>query len=90
MAEVPSPEMIEESDNYYHIRYNDPEQFETIRTPDWAANAAQSVLRGSEVRTGKTKDEDDWQIESVLIPTEDIDEDHAKEQAQQIIEKLES
>lgn len=90
MAETPSPEMVEESDNYYHVRYNDPEQFDTIRTPDWAANAAQSVSEGSEVRTGKTENTDDWEIESVLIPTEGMGEDGAKDQAQKIIEKLES
>ncbi|UPM42734.1 hypothetical protein [Halocatena salina] len=90
MPETPSPEMVEESDNYYHVRYNDPDQFDTIRTPDWAANAAESVSQGSEVRTGQTADSDDWLVESVLIPTEGVDEDGAKEQAQQIVEKLES
>lgn len=90
MAETPSPEMVEESDNYYHIRYNDPEQFDTIRTPDWASHAADSVTEGSEVRTGQTTDQDDWMVESVLIPSEDIEEDQAKEQAKTIVEKLES
>ncbi|RRJ33773.1 hypothetical protein [Halocatena pleomorpha] len=90
MAETPDPDMIEQSDNYYHVRYNDPDQFDTIRTPDWAANAAESVSEGSEVRTGQTAGSDDWLVESVLIPTEGMDEDSAKEQAQQIVEKLES
>lgn len=34
MAKTPSPEMVEECDNDDHVRYNDPDQFDTIRILD--------------------------------------------------------
>ena len=89
MAQQPSVQTVEESDNFIHVRFRDPDDFETIRTPDWAANAAGSVVKGAEVRTGKQKDSDDWEVQSVLIP-KDLDEDEAKSKAKEIVEKIES
>jgi hypothetical protein len=34
---------VEETDDYVHVRFRDPDDFETIRTPDWAENAASDV-----------------------------------------------
>lgn len=91
MGESPSPEVVEQTDDYYHVRFRDPDEFDTIRTPDWAENAAGSVSEGSEVRTGKREDSDDWEVESVLVPVDEADdEDEAKELAQKIVEKIES
>ncbi|MFC7157351.1 hypothetical protein ACFQPA_18135 [Halomarina halobia] len=93
MAETPSPEEVERGDDYYHVRFRDPDEFDTIRTPDWAENAAGSVVEGSEVRTGHEKEggDDDWEIQSVLVPIDEVDgEDEAREQAQKIVEKIES
>lgn len=89
MADTPDVNTVEEGDEYYHVQFRDPDRFDTIRTPDWAANAAQSVVDGSEVHTGKETDSDDWKVESVLIPT-NVDEDEVEERARDIVEKIES
>jgi len=86
---APSVQTVEKSEDYTHVRFRDPDDFDTIRTPDWAEKAASSVSEGAEVRTGKKKDSDDWEVQSVLIPS-DVDEDEAKERAEKIVEKIES
>ena len=86
---TPEIRTVETSDEYIHVQFRDPDDFETIRTPDWAADAAGSVSDGAEVRTGKRKDGDDWEVESVLIK-KSVGEDKAKEQATEIVEKIES
>ena len=92
MAGYTPVETIEEGDDYYHVRYRNPDDFDEIRTPDWAANAAGSVCEGSEVRTGhEAGDDDDWDIQSVLIPVDAVsDSEEAAEKARQIVEKIES
>ena len=89
MADVSDIETFETSDDYHHVQFRDPDEFETIRTPDWAANAAESVSEGAEVRTGKVKDGDEWLVESVLIDKQ-VDEETARDQARKIVEKIES
>ncbi|MDS0282957.1 hypothetical protein [Haloarcula onubensis] len=84
-----SPTKVETEDEYVHVRFRDPDQFETIRTPDWAEKPARSVSDGSEVRMGKAADSDDWKVETVLIQKE-VGEDKAAEQAEEIVEKIES
>ncbi len=84
-----SIESVETEDDYIHVRFEDPDRFETIRTPDWAENAARSVSDGAEVRTGKRESGDDWETQSVLIK-KTVGEDKAREQAQEIYEKIES
>lgn len=69
------------------------DEFDTIRTPDWAVHAASSVAEGAEVRTGHHVggDDSDWEIQSVLVPTERAsDEDAATDLAVEIVEKIES
>jgi hypothetical protein len=39
----PTGETVEETDDYVHVRFRDPDDFETIRTPDRAENAASDV-----------------------------------------------
>ncbi|MFB6179982.1 MAG: hypothetical protein ABEI77_09695 [Halorientalis sp.] len=80
---------VEDGDDYVHVRIRDPDAFDTIRTPDWAAEAAGSVHEGSEVRTGKLKGSDGWSIESVLV-TKPIDTESAIQVASQIVQKIES
>ena len=89
MADAPSVRAVETEDEFVHVRFRDPDDFDTIRTPDWAAKAAQDVSEGAEVRTGKRKDGDDWEVQSVLIK-KSVGEDKAREQAEQIVEKIES
>lgn len=84
-----SIESVDTEDEYVHVRFNDPDRYDTIRTPDWAQNAASSVSQGAEVRTGKKEGGDDWEIQSVLIK-KTVGEDKAKEQAQRIVEKIRS
>ncbi len=90
MTDGKSAQKVELEDQYYHVRYEDPDAFDTVRTPDWAANAASSVSEGAEVRMGKRESSDDWLIESVLIPEDSAeDEEEARDKAQQIVEKIE-
>ena len=93
MAETPPAEGSEEGDDYYHIRYRDPDEFDTIRTPDWAEQPAGSVVEGSEVRTGHQDDDgdDEWKVQSVLVPIHAVDdENRAIERAQEIVSKIRS
>jgi len=87
MAETPDIQAVETEDEYVHVRFRDPDEFETIRTPDWAENAAQDVSEGAEVRTGKEEDSDDWEVQSVLI-RKNVGEEKAREQAEKIVEKI--
>ena len=80
---------VETEDEYIHVRFRDPDQFEEIRTPNWADEPAQSVSEGSEVRMGQEADGDDWAVQSVLIK-KSVGESKAREQAEQIVEKIES
>lgn len=89
MASAHDVEAVETEGDFVHVRFQDPDQFETIRTPDWAEEPANSVQPGSEVRTGKREDGDDWEIQSVLIP-KDVGEEQAREEAREIVEKIES
>ncbi|MFC4551945.1 MULTISPECIES: hypothetical protein [Halorussus] len=89
MADVPDVEAVETEDEFIHVRFRDPDEFDQIRTPDWAANAARDVSEGAEVRTGKEKDSDEWEVQSVLIE-KSVGEDEAREQAEEIVEKIES
>ena len=89
MADTPEINAVDTEDEYIHVQFRDPDRYDEIRTPDWAANAAQSVSDGAEVRTGKLEDSDDWEVETVLI-SKSVGEDKAKEQATEIVEKIES
>lgn len=80
---------VETGEDYIHVQYRDPDDFGPIRTPDWAAEVAQSVIEGAEVRTGDLKGDDEWVVQSVLVP-EHVGPDRATELAEQIAEKLES
>lgn len=80
---------VESEDEYIHVRFRDPDHFDEIRTPDWAENPAHSVSDGSEVRMGQADGDDDWKVESVLIE-KSVGEDKAREQAKEIVDKIES
>lgn len=80
---------VDTGEEYIHVRFRDPDEFEAIRTPDWAANAASDVSEGAEVRTGKREDGDEWEVQSVLVK-KSVGEEKAREQAMGIVEKIES
>ena len=88
MSEIPEPTAVESEDEYVHVRYRDPDEFETIRTPDWADDASDSVVEGSEVRMGKRADSDEWAPQSVLVP-KPVEEDDARQQADEVLRKIE-
>ncbi|MFC7232296.1 hypothetical protein ACFQMM_14575 [Saliphagus sp. GCM10025308] len=89
MADVPDIETVETEDDYIHVRFRDPDEFNEIRTPDWAQNPAESVSEGAEVRTGNTEGDDDWKVQSILIK-KSVGEEKAREQAKDIVEKIQS
>lgn len=86
---MPDVNKVETEDDYIHVRFRDPDQFDEIRTPDWAEDPAQSVSDGSEVRMGQKEGSDDWSVESVLIK-KSVGEEKAREQAKEIVDKIES
>ena len=89
MAQNPIISAVETTEEFFHVRYRDPDQFDQIRTPDWAANAASSVADGSEVRTGDRKGDEDWLVQSVLVPVDVAEnEDDARELADEIVGKI--
>ena len=90
MAEQKRAKSVDEGEDYYHVRYRDPDDFSAIRTPDWAENPAGSVVEGAEVRMGDEEGNDDWEVQSVLIPRGDVDEDEAEDLADEIVEKIRS
>ncbi|AGN01829.1 hypothetical protein L593_09420 [Salinarchaeum sp. Harcht-Bsk1] len=85
----PTIQSIDESDEYLHVRYRDPDEFEEIRTPDWAAEVAESVVEGGEVRMGRDESQDEWRVQSVLVPTPS-DTQEAESAASEIVEKIQS
>jgi hypothetical protein len=89
MVDIPDVQMVETEDEYIHVRFRDPDRYDEIRTPDWARKPAESVSEGSEVRTGRKKGSDDWEVTSVLIEKH-VGEEKAGEQAREIVEKIES
>ncbi|WP_049979422.1 hypothetical protein [Halolamina rubra] len=87
MAQIPEPKTVELEDEYYHVRFRDPDEFSEIRTPDWAAEVAEEIETGSKVRTGHRKGSHDWDVQSVLIP-ESVGKSDARSAAKRIVEKL--
>jgi len=85
----PTVQSVDQSDDYVHVRFRSPDDFDEIRTPDWAETVGDSVVEGAEVRTGHTKGSDDWAVQSVLLPTP-VDADTAREQATRIVSKIDS
>ncbi len=86
----PTTDDVETTEGYYHVRFRDPDGFDDIRTPDWAAKPAESVVEGAEVRTGHRTD-GDWEIQNVLVPVDAVaDEEEALDRAMAIVEKIES
>lgn len=91
MLMVSSPRSVEQTEEFYHVRFRDPDEFDTIRTPDWAKSPAESIVEGSEVRTGHREANDDWVVQSVLVPIGAADsEDLASDLAEDIASKIES
>ncbi len=80
-------QLVEDGERFVHVRFADPDAFETIRTPDWASHAADSVYQGAEVRTGRRRGSDDWATQSVLVP-KPVDRGTAVAVARQIREKI--
>ncbi|WP_122090283.1 hypothetical protein [Halalkalicoccus subterraneus] len=89
MTDTPDIELVETDEEYVHVRFRDPDRYDEIRTPDWATEPAESVSEGSEVRTGRVEGSDDWEVTSVLIDKH-VGEGKAKQQARQIVAKIES
>jgi len=89
MVQVPEPKTVELEDEYYHVRFRDPDEFSEIRTPDWATTVAEDVEEESKVRMGQRDGNEDWVVQSVLIP-KSAEKSAARSKAKQIVEKIES
>lgn len=88
MPQKQQPSTVETEGDYVYIRYRDPEEFETVKTPEWARKASESVVSGSELRVGKRPDTDHWIPVEVLIP-EPVDPADARRQANEILQRIE-
>lgn len=75
--------------DYYHVRFRQPNQFEDIRTPDWAQDIAHSESKGSKARIGKTS-ADNWLVQSVLISKNAGGKRYAKKKARKIQEAIDN
>lgn len=76
--------------DFFHVRFRQPGRFDTIRTPDWAANVARSVSKGAEVRMGRTS-AGNWFVQSVLLKPKGIrDKNHARSLAARIRKKIDN
>ncbi|PCR92414.1 hypothetical protein [Natrinema ejinorense] len=89
MVDTPDIDSVETDGDYIHVRFRDLDRYDEIRTPDWAEQPARSVSEGSEVRTGKLEGEDEWEVTSVLIDKH-VGEEKAREQAREIVAKIQS
>lgn len=89
MAPDATVQEVEEGDEFIHVRFRDPDDFDEIRTPDWAKKASQSISKGSEVRTGRKTGSDEWMVQSVLIE-KNVGAEKAEEQAKRILDEIES
>ena len=88
MTEIKQPSTVETEGDYVCVRYHDPDEFESLQTPEWARKASESVVDGSEVRLGKQTETEHWIPLEVLIP-EPVDPDDARLQANEIIQRIE-
>jgi hypothetical protein len=76
---------VEEHGDHYRVIFRDAESFDELETPDWATELAESEVPGSDVDMGQD-DTDDWLVQSVLIPTNDVDsEDDASRRALEVV-----
>ena len=88
MSQMREPSTVESKGDYVCVRYRDPEEFETLRTPEWARKAAESVAAGSEIWVGKRADTDNWVPQEVRIP-EPVDATDARRRADEILQRIE-
>lgn len=88
MAQITRPIAIETDGDDVCVRYRDPDIFETIRTPEWAETASNSVVEGSELRMGQRNESSDWEPQSVLVP-EPTDVEEARRKADEILQRVE-
>lgn len=89
MVQLPKPKRVEVEGDYYHVRFRNPSDFSSIRTPDWSIGVADEVETGSKVRMGKRKTTDEWVVQSVLVPSE-VGKAKARSAAEAILKKIES
>lgn len=85
-----SIEKVTQEDDYMHVRFRPPSQFETIRTPGYASDAAQDTSKGAKVRMGRTE-AGNWLVQSVLLRPRGIrGKRHARSLARRIQQSLDA
>ncbi|WP_372480927.1 hypothetical protein ACAH01_16160 (plasmid) [Halomicrobium sp. HM KBTZ05] len=80
-------QIVEREDEYVHVQFRDPDAFQTVREPNWAQWVAWSVSSSARVRIGKERGCEEWTVQSVLV---DGEESLAREQAEEIAEKIDA
>jgi hypothetical protein len=80
---------VDETEDFFRYRVRDPNQFEKMRFPAWAAEVAGSVCEDAKVIMGETE-ADNWFTQAILIPKDVVDQESvARQCAQEILKKLE-
>lgn len=80
---------VDVGDEYYHVRQRNPDKYDKVRVPDWAKNVAQSISKNAQVKMGKRKDTDEWDVQAVMIERKYRSKDDAVRLAKKIKRKIE-
>lgn len=87
---APTPEHVQTTDDFYHVRVRPKSAFAGLRTDPESASAAAAVVGpGCDVREGRTGT-DRWVTQSVLLPRRAAtDGAEAEELTREVVERLE-
>ena len=80
---------VDETPNYFRVRFKSPYPFVACRVPEWGRKAAQSISKGAKVTTCRNK-AGQWKVQSVMIAKgHGKDKRDAMRLAKQIVKKIE-
>lgn len=69
---APRPEVVQESQHFYHVRVRPEDEFTEFRTPlAEEDDSTELPVEGEDVREGRT-DTGDWRVQSVLVPLDAV------------------
>lgn len=88
---APRPQVVQENEQFYHVRVRHEEEFTEFRTPIGTDDMPTSpVVEGCDVREGRLGP-DTWVVQSVLLPVDAADNRaEAEALVERIVDRLES
>lgn len=92
MVDQSDIEVVETTDEHYRFQFRNRSAFEElVDAPDWAQEAADTIVDGASVQLGRLPDADALQVESVRVPRKHaVGEEDAKNMAEEIVEEVHS